>query len=66
MAWVSPERLPGCPPFAVHYGDGAPYALVCAEQSGRDGLRLFHTNDRETVEALAFRLQRDLRCRRSR
>jgi CheY-like chemotaxis protein len=61
VAWVSPERLPGCPPFAVHYGDGPPYALVCASEPGRDGLRLFHTNDRETVEALAFRLQRDLR-----
>ena len=61
VAWVSPERLPGCPPFAVHYGDGAPYALVCAEEPERDGVRLFHTNDRETVEALAFRLQRDLR-----
>jgi CheY-like chemotaxis protein len=59
VAWVSPERLPGCPPFAVHYGDGAPYALVCDEEG--EGVRLFHTNDRETVEALAFRLQRDLR-----
>jgi len=61
VAWVSPERLPGCPPFAVHYGDGPSYALVCASEPGREGLRLFHTNDRETVEALAFRLQLDLR-----
>jgi DNA-binding response OmpR family regulator len=61
VAYVSPERLPECPPFAIHYGDGPPYALVCAERAERDGLRLFHTNDRETVEALAFRLQRELR-----
>jgi CheY-like chemotaxis protein len=61
VSWVSPERLPGCPPFAIHYGDGPPYALVCADKPGPDGLRLFHTNDRETVEALAFRLQRELR-----
>ena len=60
VAWLPPERLPGCPPFAVHYGDGPPYALVCAEQPGPDGLRLFHTSDREAVEALAFRLQREL------
>jgi two-component system, cell cycle response regulator len=61
VAWIAPEQLPGCPPFAIHYGDGAPYALVCAERPERAGLRLYHTNDRETVEALAFRLQRDLR-----
>ena len=41
--------------------DGPPYALVCAERPEQGGLRLFHTNDRETVEALAFRLQRELR-----
>jgi DNA-binding response OmpR family regulator len=61
VAFVSPEQLSGCLPFAIHYGDGPPYALVCGEKPGPDGLRLFHTSDRETVEALAFRLQRDLR-----
>ncbi len=61
VAFVSPEQLPGCLPFAIHYGDGPPYALICGEKPGADGLRLFHTSDRETVEALAFRLQRELR-----
>jgi hypothetical protein len=61
VSFVSPEHLSGCLPFAIHYGDGPPYALVCGEQPGPDGLRLFHTSDRETVEALAFRLQRELR-----
>jgi hypothetical protein len=61
VAYVTPERLPACPPFAIHYGDGPPYALVCAERADSKGLRMYHTNDRETVEALAFQLQRELR-----
>jgi DNA-binding response OmpR family regulator len=61
VSWVGPEQLPGCPPFAIHYGDGPPYALICSDKPGPEGMRLFHTNDRETVEALAFQLQRELR-----
>jgi DNA-binding response OmpR family regulator len=61
VAYVTPDRLPACPPFAIHYGDGPPYALVCAERADSKGLRMYHTNDRETVEALAFQLQRELR-----
>jgi diguanylate cyclase (GGDEF)-like protein len=60
VAWVSPGRIPGCPPFLVHFGDGPPYALVCGEKVEGSGLRLFHTSDRGLVEYLAFRLQREL------
>jgi hypothetical protein len=60
VAWVSPGRIPGCPPFLTHFGDGPPYALVCGHESDEKGLRLFHTSDRGLVEYLAFRLQREL------
>ena len=64
VAWVSTDRIPGCPPFLVHYGEGPPYAMVCAEKPEADGLRLYHTGDRGLVEYLAFRLQRELQVPR--
>jgi two-component system cell cycle response regulator len=64
VVWVSAERLPGCPPFAIHFGDGPPYALVCADKPEPEGVRLFHTGDRSLVEYLAFRLQRELKVPR--
>ncbi|MDH5306734.1 MAG: response regulator [Myxococcales bacterium] len=60
VAWIPPGRVPGCPPFLVHFGDGPSYALVCGDKAQGDGLRLFHTSDRALVEYLAFRLQREL------
>jgi diguanylate cyclase (GGDEF)-like protein len=60
VAWVSTDRVPGCPPFLVHFGDGPPYAMVCADKPEADGLRLYHTGERGLVEYLAFRLQREL------
>jgi len=60
VAWISPIRTPGAPPFLIHYGDGPAYALV-REEGGRDQEpRLFHSQDRALVEHLAFRLQREL------
>jgi diguanylate cyclase (GGDEF)-like protein len=60
VVWVSPERLADCPPFVLHFGDGPPYVMVCADKSDGEGLRLFHAGDRGLVEHLAFRLQREL------
>jgi diguanylate cyclase (GGDEF)-like protein len=60
VAWVPPGRVPGCPPFLLHFGDGPSYALVCGHKPDQDGVRLFHTSERALVEYLAFRLQREL------
>ena len=60
VAWVARDRIPGCPPFLIHFGEGPPYAMVCADEPEADGLRLYHTGERALVEYLAFRLQREL------
>jgi hypothetical protein len=60
IAWVPPGRVPGCPPFLLHFGDGPSYALVCGHKPEPDGVRLFHTSERALVEYLAFRLQKEL------
>ena len=60
VAWVPPGRMPGCPPFLLHFGDGPSYALVCGHKPEQDGVRLFHTSERALVEYLAFRLQKEL------
>ena len=57
---VSPARLPGVPPFLIHFGDGPSYAMVRDEKEAECGVRLFHTSDRSIVEYLAFRLQTEL------
>ena len=64
VAWVPPGRMPGCPPFLLHFGDGPAYALVCGHKSEQDGVRLFHTSERALVEYLAFRLQKELNAPR--
>jgi diguanylate cyclase (GGDEF)-like protein len=64
IAWAPPGRIPGCPPFLLHFGEGPSYALVCGHKSEPDGLRLFHTGDRALVEYLAFRLQKELKVPR--
>jgi FixJ family two-component response regulator len=61
VSWLPAGRLPGCPPFLVHYGDGPAYVLVCDEKHGDAGRPLFHTADAALAEYLAFRLQRELR-----
>ena len=61
VAWLPAARLSGCPPFAVHYGDGPAYVVVCDEKSGPAGRRLFHSSEAGLAEYLAFRLQRELR-----
>jgi CheY-like chemotaxis protein/GGDEF domain-containing protein len=61
VSWLPAARLPGCPPFLVHYGDGPAYLLVCDEKAGSEGRALFHSDDPGLAEYLAFRLQRELR-----
>ena len=60
VTWVSTARVPGVPPFLIHFGDGPSYALVREEKEAEGGSRLFHTSDRSLVEYLAFRLQTEL------
>ncbi len=60
VTWVPAERVPGVPPFLIHFGDGPSYALVREEKEAEGGSRLFHTSDRSLVEYLAFRLQTEL------
>jgi diguanylate cyclase (GGDEF)-like protein len=60
ITWVPPGRVPGCPPFLLHFGDGPSYALVCGHKPEQDGVQLFHTSERALVEYLAFRLQKEL------
>jgi len=58
--WVAPRGAVDLPPCLFHYGDGPVYALVCEETRSGQRPRLFHTNDRDLVEHLAFRLQEEL------
>jgi diguanylate cyclase (GGDEF)-like protein len=60
VTWVPAARVPGVPPFLIHFGDGPSYALVREEKETEGGSRLFHTSDRSLVEYLAFRLQAEL------
>jgi DNA-binding response OmpR family regulator/GGDEF domain-containing protein len=60
VSWVAPERLPGIPPFVLHFGDGPAYAMVAEESRDGRPARLFHTDDRSLVEHLAFQLLEEL------
>ena len=61
VTWLPAARLGGCPPFLVHFGDGPPYVLVCAEKPDGEERVLFHTSEPALAEYLAFRLHRELR-----
>jgi diguanylate cyclase (GGDEF)-like protein len=58
--WLTPPENGPLAPFAVRYSDGAVYALLRSEKVNGEGVRLFHTNERNVVEFLTFRLQREL------
>jgi CheY-like chemotaxis protein/GGDEF domain-containing protein len=64
VTFVSPGKLTGVPPFAVHFGDGPAYVLVADESERASPPRLFHSSERSLAELLAFRLQRELRVPR--
>lgn len=55
---VPPSRAGTTAPFAIYFGTGPAYALIC-DEAGAEA-PLFHTSDRSLVEHLAFQLQRDL------
>jgi diguanylate cyclase (GGDEF)-like protein len=65
VTWLPPDALPGCPPFALHCGEGPAYLLVADDAGGPGGARLFHSSERGLAETLAFRLQRELRLPRA-
>ncbi len=60
ISWVEPERIPGLPPFLIHFGPGPSYALIQDEKASQEGVRFFHTSERGVVEHLSFQLQAEL------
>ena len=60
LTWVSPSRAGGPPPFLVHFGEGAPFAMVRDADVESDATTIYQTSDRALVEQLAFQLGRDL------
>jgi hypothetical protein len=60
ITWVDPERIPGLPPFLIHFGAGPSYALIQDDKASQDGVRFFHTSERGVVEHLSFQLQAEL------
>ncbi len=65
VRWVSGRELGELPAFAIYFGDGPAYALVCDDAPERDWTRCFQTSDRNLVEHLALQLQHELRGSRS-
>lgn len=60
MTCVPPSRVGTDRPFALYFGEGPAYAMVSAHRPGKDGMRIFHSDDRSLVEHLAFQFQKDL------
>jgi len=60
LTWVSPSRAGSPPPFLVHFGEGAPFAMVRDADVEGDATTIYQTSDRALVEQLAFQLGRDL------
>ena len=58
--WVSPPSSGELPPCLLQYGDAPAYALVCEESGNGKPALLYHSNDRDLVEHLAFRLREEL------
>ncbi|MBW2269012.1 MAG: response regulator [Deltaproteobacteria bacterium] len=60
VSWIPPNLAPaGLPSCLIHYGGGPAYAWV-RESDGAEPARLFHTNNRQLVEHLAFGLHDEL------
>jgi diguanylate cyclase (GGDEF)-like protein len=60
VTWVSAERAGTESPFLVHFGEGAPYALLREGGAGTGGVGIYHTADPVLVEHLAFQLGHEL------
>jgi diguanylate cyclase (GGDEF)-like protein len=60
VTWVPPGRLGTEVPFLVHFGEGAPYAMLREPGAGQRGVSLYHSSDPVLVEHLAFQLGHEL------
>jgi diguanylate cyclase (GGDEF)-like protein len=60
VTWVSAERAGTECPFLVHFGEGAPYALLREGGASTGGVGIYHTADPVLVEHLAFQLGHEL------
>ena len=63
VTWVPAARAGTDAPFLVHFGEGAPYALMrepSGSGTGVSGVGIYHTADPVLVEHLAFQLGHEL------
>jgi diguanylate cyclase (GGDEF)-like protein len=60
VTWVPPGRAGTESPFLVHFGEGAPYALLREGGPSTQGVGIYHTADPVLVEHLAFQLGHEL------
>jgi two-component system, cell cycle response regulator len=60
VTWVPADRAGTESPFLVHFGEGAPYALVREGGASTGGVGIYHTADPVLVEHLAFQLGHEL------
>ena len=60
VTWVPSARAGTESPFLVHFGEGAPYALLREGGTAAQGVGIYHTADPVLVEHLAFQLGHEL------
>jgi diguanylate cyclase (GGDEF)-like protein len=60
VSWVSPALAGTDASFLVHYGEGAPYALIRESGTAEEGVAIYHSCDPILVEHLAFQLGHEL------
>jgi diguanylate cyclase (GGDEF)-like protein len=60
VTWVPADRAGTEAAFLVHFGEGAPYALMREGGSASQGVGIYHTADPVLVEHLAFQLGHEL------
>jgi diguanylate cyclase (GGDEF)-like protein len=60
VTWVPPDRSGTSASYLVHYGEGAPYALIRESGTAADDVAIYHSSDPILVEHLAFQLGHEL------
>ncbi len=60
VTWVPADRAGTEAAFLVHFGEGAPYAVMREGGSASQGVGIYHTADPVLVEHLAFQLGHEL------
>jgi len=60
VSWVSPALAGTEASFLVHFGEGAPYALIRESGTAAEGVAIYHSSDPILVEHLAFQLGHEL------